>query len=149
MIGATQALVGAGSISGAVTIKGIFAPGNPSVPFYVDAGVTLAGTTLMTLNKNVAAINTAVNTGTLHYGGTLIVTNSGATSDLVPGDSFQLFRAASYNNDFVTTILPPLIPGLFWVWTSTNGTLSVGGQYAPDLSWAPGWQSPDIVQLWP
>src|SRR5208283_3405813 len=54
VVGANQALVGAGSISGTVTINGIFAPGNPSVPFYVDEGVTLAGTTLMTLNKNVA-----------------------------------------------------------------------------------------------
>jgi hypothetical protein len=69
-----------------------------------------------------------------NYGGTLIVTNLGASSDLVPGDIFQLFGAASYNNDFATTILPPLMPGLSWVWTPTTGTLSVGGQYAPDLT---------------
>jgi hypothetical protein len=134
VVGANQALVGAGAISGAVTINGVFAPGNPSVPFYVDEGVTLAGTTLMALNKNVAGMNTALNTGTLNYGGTLVVTNLGATSDLVPGDSFKLFGAAVYNNDFVTSFLPPLMPGLSWVWTPATGTLSVGGQYAPDLT---------------
>jgi hypothetical protein len=62
----------------------------------------------------------------LTCGGTLIVTNIGATA-LAAGDSFKLFNAGSYNGSFANVILPPLPAGLGWNTNSlnTSGMLSV------------------------
>jgi hypothetical protein len=62
--------------------------------------------------------------GALTLGGTLTVTNADALP-LVSGDRFQLFSAASYTGNFAATNLPSLALGQGWLWTPTNGTLSV------------------------
>src|SRR5208282_530624 len=61
--------------------------------------------------------------------GTLIVTNIGATP-LVLGDSFKLFGAIHYTNDFAVKNLPPLGGSLGWNWSPSTGTLSVGNATA-------------------
>jgi hypothetical protein len=60
----------------------------------------------------------------LAYGGTLTVTNVGA-SPLAAGDSFTLFAASTYSNNFTTTNLPALPSNLRWAWSPASGTLSV------------------------
>ena len=51
--------------------------------------------------------------GSLTYGGTLIVTNIGANA-LTAGVEFPLFNANSYGGGFASISLPPLDPGLTW-----------------------------------
>ena len=65
------------------------------------------------------------------YGGTLVVTNLGA-SPFAAGDSFKLFSAAGYAGSF--TNIQPVIPGINLAWntnTLTNGILSVVAQPTP------------------
>jgi hypothetical protein len=62
---------------------------------------------------------------TFKFGGTLLVTNIGATA-LMAGDTFQLFSAMTYNGSFATTNLPPLGNNLYWTNTlGANGQLAV------------------------
>jgi len=65
----------------------------------------------MKLNKASATSDNLTANGTLHYGGTLQLTNLSGT--LTAGDSFQLF--GSVNDGTFASILPA-VPGkgLFW-----------------------------------
>jgi len=64
-----------------------------------------------------------VATGTLTYGGTIIVTNLGPA--LSAGDRFTLFRPAG-NGDFDNVILPVLPGGFGWVTNLTvDGSISI------------------------
>ena len=62
--------------------------------------------------------------GSISYGGALIVTNLAGT--LAAGDSFKLFNAGSYSGTFITN-LPPLSTGLAWNTNNltVNGTIAV------------------------
>ena len=80
----------------------------------------------LTLNRtNPQNASLLATSGTLTYGGTLTVSNAGGL--VRAGDSFTLFRAGSYASDFSVINLPALSEGLKWVWTPSNGTLSVSG----------------------
>ena len=63
--------------------------------------------------------------GELTLGGAFILTRSG--DDLVLGDQFNLFNAASFSGVFATFNLPALSPGLRWDTSrlAVDGTLSV------------------------
>ena len=75
----------------------------------------LSGTVVMEITRNGATVtNDQVQvTGTLTYGGALVVTNLGPTA-LAPGDKFKLFNATSYAGSFSALTLPPLDFGLGW-----------------------------------
>jgi autotransporter-associated beta strand protein len=123
-------LGGNGIISGATTVQsgGILAPGNPPGALTFGSSLTLASGSTNIFEISTAPLTNSVATisGALICGGTLIVTNIGATA-LAAGDSFKLFNAGSYNGSFANVILPPLPAGLGWNTNSlnTSGTLSV------------------------
>lgn len=129
------------SISGGTTLGGggiiypavdlpsgaTLAPGTSIGRLTVNNSVTLepGSVTRMEITK---AVSTNANdqlrvTGTLHYGGTLKVTNLDGT--LWAGDAFQLFSASSNSGAFAATNLPSLTGGLAWRFDATNGLLRV------------------------
>jgi hypothetical protein len=92
----------------------------------VAGDVTLRGGTVMEISKinsTLAADRLAVS-GTLDLGGTLTVSFSGNTN-LVVGDKFTLFTAATLANSF-TTVNLPTSPGLAWTnKTQFDGSIEV------------------------
>ncbi|HEX9046247.1 MAG TPA: hypothetical protein VF988_04415, partial [Verrucomicrobiae bacterium] len=116
------------NIGGSITVRsgGTLAPGtNGSSIGRLTCGnnVTLAGATRMKLNKTAFTNDTVSVSGTLTYGGALLVTNLGGT--LTQGDSFALFSAGSPTGSFGATNLPALGAGLAWNFNAGNGVLSV------------------------
>jgi autotransporter-associated beta strand protein len=129
------ALGGSGTIGGAVTVQsgGSFAPG---------AGISAAGTAL-TINNNLTLQAGSTNTmrvshnnstndsvvcsGTITYGGQLMVMTNAGDAPLVSGDKFTLFNAtgATYSGSFTATNLPALAAGLAW-----SNSLAVDGSIA-------------------
>ena len=90
-------LGGSGSIGGTVNVQtgGTLAltPDNTITSLAVGGDLSLAGDTVVKLNKDLSPSNDVVNvTGNLSYGGTLTITNVGATA-LAVGDTFQVFKA--------------------------------------------------------
>jgi hypothetical protein len=86
--------------------------------------LALGGTTVMELNKSSSPSNDlVVATGTLTYGGTLIVTNLGPA--MSAGDRFTLFSPVG-NGSFDNVVLPVLSGGLGWTNNVTvDGSVSV------------------------
>jgi hypothetical protein len=80
-------------------------------------------TTLMEISKASLTNDQLRVTGTLTYGGSLVVTNLAGT--LAAGDSFQLFNPGSTSGAFASTNLPPLDAELAWNFDSASGVLSV------------------------
>jgi autotransporter-associated beta strand protein len=121
-------LDGNGAISGAIAVSsgGLLAPGNPLGTLTVKSNLTLAsGSTVLVQVQHSPLTNSALKvSGTLTYGGTLSVTNPGAS--LLAGDTFPIFSAATYAGSFAATNLPPLGINLYWTNTlAANGTLAV------------------------
>jgi len=110
-------LTGVGTIAGAVMVNtnSLFSPGtnNTIGTVTVSNKLSLAGTTLMLLNRTNAQNSTRV-TGitTLTNGGALTVLNIGPA--LQAGDSFTLFAANSYHGNFASLNLPAPGAGLGW-----------------------------------
>jgi autotransporter-associated beta strand protein len=136
-------LAGTGTISGVTTIESgaTVSPGNNGIgTLSINNVVACAAgsTNFIQINKNAGTRDQLTTTGTLNYGGTLIVTN--LTGTLANGDSFKIFNAGTYAGAFANIILPPLNPGLMW-FTDTltsSGTISVvGTNYQPPqpLTW--------------
>ena len=140
-------LGGIGSISGAaVTVNsgGGFTPGSTAGfgPLTISNNLTLAAgsTTFMRIQHSPLTNNVANVAGTMTEGGTLVVTNIGASA-LTNGDSFQLFNAGNYSGAFAGFVLPPLANGQAWnTYTlNTSGTLSVVVLTPPTIA------SPNLV----
>ena len=128
-------LLGTASISGSaaitITANGTLSPG----PFGTSIGTltfaaapTLNGTNYLKIDRNGGsplADKIVVSSGTLAYGGKLIVTNIGAPLQF--GDTFTNFSAAAYSGAFTSTNLPPLTGSLFWDTSqlSISGVISV------------------------
>lgn len=107
-------LGGSGIITGAIYIQpgGVLSPGAGIGKLTVGT-LALGGTTVMELNKSTAPSNDLVAaSGTITYGGTLIVTNLGPA--LSAGDSFTLFSPVG-GGSFDDVVLPALSGGLGWV----------------------------------
>jgi hypothetical protein len=131
-------LGGTGIIGGAVTLNsaGTIAPGTASTigKLRLNTAPTLIGTNFSRIDRNGgSSISDQLSlTGggatPLTYGGTLIVSNAGAT--LVGGEVFTNFSANSYSGSFTTTILPALSAGLNWYLgkLTNNGTIRVNRQ---------------------
>ena len=123
-------LGGNGIISGATTVNsgGTLAPGNSIGTLTFSNSLTLNSgcTNIFEISKSPLTNDVAKVLGALTNGGTLIVTNIGATP-LAAGDSFRLFNAASYNGAFSNVILPSLPASLAWKTSAlnTSGTLTV------------------------
>jgi hypothetical protein len=101
-------------------------PGGPSnIQFMtVSNNLTLqAGSTVaMDVNADSGATNDLVKvSGTLTYGGTLQITDSGANA-LAAGASFKLFNAATYSGAFAG--IAPATPGAGLLWNTNNLTVS-------------------------
>jgi fibronectin-binding autotransporter adhesin len=125
-----QAISGYGSVKGNFTIGNgaVLAPGGSIGTLTFSNSLTLASGSLsyFEISKSPLTNDVARIFGALTNGGTLIVTNIGATA-LTSGNSFKLFNAGSYTGAFAKIILPPLPAGLGWNTNSlnTNGVLSV------------------------
>ena len=133
-------LGGIGIISGAaVTVNsgGGFAPGNPLGVLTISNNLTLAAgsTTFIQVRHSPLANNSAKISGAMAEGGTLSVTNIGASA-LTNGDSFNLFTAGNYSGSFAGFMLPTLPAGLSWKTNllNVNGTLSVTIVTAPFIN---------------
>jgi autotransporter-associated beta strand protein len=124
-------LGGAGTILGAVTnlAGGTLQPGltaGDTSTLTINNSLTLAGSTLFTLNRTNAQNSSRISGLTAaNYGGALVVSN--AATALQAGDTFTLFSAASYNGSFSSVTLPTLGSGLAWNTNNlaVNGTLVV------------------------
>lgn len=95
---------------------------------------TLNGTNYLKIDRNGGASladKIILSSGTLTYGGTLIVTNVGAA--LQPGDTFTNFVASAFNGWFSNIQLPP---GYNWNTNQllVNGTISIPGSTTPAIS---------------
>ena len=124
-------LVGTGTISGAVVVSsgGTIAPGTTTNlgTLTLNTAPTFAGTNFMRVYKSGSptADKIILTSGTLTYGGTLVVSNAGPT--LTGGEVFTLYSATSYAGSFSATNLPSLTTGLNWYLGAlvTNGTIKV------------------------
>ena len=125
-------LSGTGAIAGAVTVNsgGTVAPGTVSSigKLTLNQVPTLNGITFMRVDRNGGsslADRIVLSSGTLPYGGTLVVSNAGAT--LTGGEVFTNFVATAYSGAFAQTVLPMLSSGLNWYtgMLMMDGTLKV------------------------
>jgi hypothetical protein len=118
-------LGGTGTLGGAVSVFGDFAPGANGIgTLTVNNPVTLSGGSTFELNTASSPTHDRlIASGALNVAGSLVVVNTGPA--LVAGNSFALFNKAPVGN-FATVTLPALSPGLIWQNTlATNGSLSV------------------------
>jgi fibronectin-binding autotransporter adhesin len=124
-------LNGTGTIAGPVNVAagGTFAPGAPLGTLTINNSLTLAGNTLVTVNKTLLTSGQVAGLVSVAYGGTLTVTNASGT--LAPGDSFQIFPATTFTGNFVA-ISPAPGAGLAWSFNPTNGVLSVTSTINPN-----------------
>ena len=84
--------------------------------------------------------------GTLNYGGVLVVTNIGPA--LQGGESFQLFNAANITGSFTSLRLPALDPNLAWDTNQlSGGVLRVVQTVSPSVSYATG--NGSLILSWP
>ncbi len=137
-----QTLQGGGTLRGILdsTGGGTVSPGGGITgavgTLTVTNGVNLGGTTWMKLNRSASPASDQLISspgGPINYGGTLIVTNIGAT--LHAGDTFTLFSAAAYNNSFANIVLPN--PN-YYVWNTSqlavNGSITLAAIIHPAIT---------------
>ncbi|HTX21804.1 MAG TPA: autotransporter-associated beta strand repeat-containing protein [Candidatus Aquilonibacter sp.] len=129
-----QSLTGNGTVSGNVVVGNgaTLAPGGALTTMTFNNNLTLNGgsVTRMGISKSQLKSDFAQVTGTVTYGGTLVITNLGGS--YAAGDSFKLFNAAGYSGAFTNII--PAIPGLNLAWdtsTLSSGSLSVVASPTP------------------
>lgn len=110
-------LGGNGTVSGPVTIGpgGTLSPGDDIGTLTLIGTLALAGTTWMEVARNGTDLSgdRLELPGAFTYAGSLVVTDVGSDA-LVPGDTFKLFNAASYDGSFGSMTLPELETGLTW-----------------------------------
>jgi autotransporter-associated beta strand protein len=127
-------LGGSGVIAGnLVMLGGTNSPGMSIGTLTVNGNVTLAGTTLMELDRSQSPnSDRLVAGGTLAFAGTLrVVLGPGAPAPQ-GGDVYQLFNKGS-GSTFSAVSLPSLTGGMTWDTSKlgVNGTISVIGTTAP------------------
>ncbi|NOS69457.1 MAG: hypothetical protein HOP33_05940 [Verrucomicrobia bacterium] len=123
-------LGGTGTIAGTVTVNsgGTISPGVSIGTLTLNSPPVFNGTNFMEINRNGGsplADKIVLTSGALNYGGTLMVSNIGAS--LIGGEVFTNFSATSFSGAFTTTILPPLTSALNWHTgrLATDGTIRV------------------------
>ena len=122
-VGTVTGILNAGA--GSTLLPGITSTATNVGILNVSGNATLGGNALLKLNTTTNDVLSVG--GTLAYGGTLTLTNISATP-LAAGNSFKLFKAASYSGAFAISPASPG-PGLAWNTSNlaVNGTLSVIG----------------------
>jgi autotransporter-associated beta strand protein len=108
--------------------------GTDTSPLIVSNSVSLAGTTIISINRTNAQ-NAARLSGitTLAEGGALIVTNVGPSPQV--NDTFTLFNASAYVGNFNSVALPTLGANLAWSNTlAANGAITVVSTLPPTNS---------------
>ncbi len=131
-----ESIAGGGGVLGSVTVdSGAYVlPGTPSATgtlTFSNAAPALGGTAILKLNRGSSpnSDQIAVASGTLSYGGNLVVTNVGAMPH--SGDKFYLFSAPGYSGSFTHVTLPLLSSGLgFTNNFLVDGSLTVTGAVA-------------------
>jgi autotransporter-associated beta strand protein len=129
-------LGGTGVIAGAVTIdrEGTLAPGVSIGTLTLQSPPALGGVLMLEIDRNggaPVADRIVLTTGTLDFGGTLVVTNVGAV--LTGGEMFRLFVAPACAGAFADWRLPPLGAGLNWFMGAlvADGTIAVNRAPVP------------------
>ncbi|EEF63380.1 Ig-like domain-containing protein [Pedosphaera parvula] len=127
----TATLAGVGVLNGATSIQsgGTLAPGAGGIgTLTFGKTLSLAGKIEMKISKSATTLthDLAAVSGTLTYGGSLVVTNIG-TNALAVGDSFKLFNAGIFFSSFTSSNLPALATNLTWDSSrlGTDGTITV------------------------
>jgi len=127
-LGSAQALIGNGTVNGSVSAPAgsIIAPGEGAIGALTVTNIlTLAGTTIMEINRLGAPVCDLITATNINYGGTLTVTNINLANPPQLNDSFKLFKGA-YAGTFATINLPALGTGLVWTNTlAVNGSITV------------------------
>ncbi|MFO1513123.1 MAG: autotransporter-associated beta strand repeat-containing protein [Verrucomicrobiota bacterium] len=121
-------LGGGGSVSGLVTVEagGSIGAGASIGTLTLSATPVLNGSVVAEVDRNGGTpLSDVISVGApITYGGTLVVTNTGAP--LQPGDTFTLFNASSYSGSFT---LVSQTPGQVVTWNTAyltaNGSISV------------------------
>jgi T5SS/PEP-CTERM-associated repeat protein len=131
-------LSGNGTVTGAVSVRpgGTLAPGTGIGRIVLNSAPSLQGQVVMEISKAVTVLTNDVVqvSGTITYGGSLVVTNVGP-SVLSGGDRFQLFAAGGYAGSFSPVILPQLSPGLTWTnKLLLDGSIEVLGRPSPHFA---------------
>ena len=127
-VASNATLAGTGTV-GATTVNGTFAPGDGGIESLAIVGnLTLNSGSFSLFEINTAGdlADLATATAAMAFGGTLNVTNIGAT--LANGDVFNLFDwGTNASGTFSTVSLPGLTGGLTWDQSQlyTNGTITV------------------------
>ncbi|HUS35475.1 MAG TPA: GH25 family lysozyme [Verrucomicrobiae bacterium] len=122
-------LGGTGTMAGSVIVNsaGTLAPGTASSigNLTLNTPPTLNGTNFARIDRASGSDKLTLTAGTLAFGGTLVVSNIGAT--LIGGETFTIFSAPAYSGNFNTLVLPALDSGLYWYTgsLSANGTIAV------------------------
>ncbi len=126
---------GNGTIIGTLTVQngGTLSPGTSLGVLRLNNPPVLQGTTVMEIKNNGSMLpnDQVAVTGTLIYGGALVVTNIGVNA-LTAGVEFPLFNANSYGGSFASITLPPLSAGLTWTnKLLVDGSIQVIGASGP------------------
>jgi fibronectin-binding autotransporter adhesin len=141
VVGASQTLMGQGTVVGAVNIAGTIQTGQTNniggktaATLTLGTGSTLGGSTLMDLTAASTSDEITVGGGLLNLGGSLTVTNPNGIT-FAAGQSYQLFGFGSDTGSFTNAFpagLPTLGGSLFWNTSTltTNGIISIGSTSA-------------------
>ncbi|MFO1487836.1 MAG: autotransporter-associated beta strand repeat-containing protein [Verrucomicrobiota bacterium] len=106
-----------------VEANGSLAPGNGGIgDLTINNNLTLAGTTVIEVNKTANTTDRVLGVQALTYGGTLFATNLSGTLNL--GDSFTVFTPVSASGNF-TAITGTPGTGKAWSFNPATGILSV------------------------
>jgi len=129
---------GNGIIGGLTTVQsgGALSPGSGIGKLTMNNSVTLqaGSTTWMEISKTQNANDQLIVSGTLTFGGTLVVSNVSGT--FAAGDTFKLFQAGTIAGAFAAVSLPSLNVGLGWNLASLdNGSISVVRTAPTNLVW--------------
>jgi autotransporter-associated beta strand protein len=122
-----QTLRGNGTIQGSLTASAgsTVSPGLSVGRLTVTNAVVLQGTTVVEINKTTGTNDLLTGAAGIGYGGTLVVSNLGAT--FANNDSFKIFDASAYSGAFSSIV--PAIPGSGLEWDTSDltnsGTLKV------------------------
>jgi fibronectin-binding autotransporter adhesin len=132
-VAAGGALGGNGVVNGTVVVNSgaTIAPGNSIGILTAGSGATLGGTAFMELNPALATNDVLRSSGTIQYGGVLVLTN--LSGIFTTTNTFTLFNAANYSGAFTNIV--PAIPAVGLAWNTntltTDGTLRIAAAPTP------------------
>jgi autotransporter-associated beta strand protein len=135
-LGSGKMITGDGSVNGDVTVASgaTLAPGNQdfgSLNFSNSLTLAAGSRTRLNVSHDSQTNNGVSVSGTLTYGGSLVVSN--ADDPLQGGDGFKLLSAASRAGSFSSLALPALASGLYWDTNTlySDGTIRVAIETPP------------------